>query len=1115
MRRSRGSFLLRRMGAARLLLGSMLLAILITAVLAAALAAFSARALPQAAQSKLAAARDTSVAISGQVGASQAATDNTAIRSAMRAAFGPVPLRFSQGLWSDSLGLTGAGRGRATIQLLQAAALDRLAAAAVLVRGTWPAPFRPGEPVQAALPAAVASRLHVPVGKTLVLPDRDTGAKVRIKVTGLFRPRDPRSPYWALDLLGSSGVSVRGNFVTYGPLVVARSAFSPGGLNAGAASWLVQPAVARIPVGGVSAVAGRLTQLQARFAQSDSLGGLAVSTTLPGLLRGIASNLAVAKSLLLISVLQLLLLAAVAIALAARMLAGQREEESALLSARGVTRWQLVRLTLAETVALTAAAVAAGTVAGAWLAGPLARIGPLRQLRPPGADELVPGWPAGVWWGAAAILAICTAVMLWPAARPLSPLSARARRSRQQRLAGAALAGADIAVIVLGAFAVWQLRDYSAVGRTAAGRTSVDPVLVAAPTLALAGAALVPLRLLPALASVADRLAGRTRRLAGALASWQVSRRPIRQSGPVLLVILAVAAGTLALAQHATWRQSAQDQAAYVAGADIRVDLPGPLPLGAVAAIGHQPGITGAMPAASFDGGLGGQVLALDSRQAAGVALMRPDESALPPARLWHAIAPGQATGAVRLPGRPARLELAASVAPLPGTPALRPLTVTLSVQDGDGIVYSVPAGRLPADGRGHDLIARLSPAGRASYPLRLLGISASYPLPRLPAPPQGPASAAAIRAAQRAARRAADRATSWQAALTIRGLAVTPAATGPFPGFFPAASALRGWHPAASAPVLADPKAHGVQPAGLTWGQRPDGALRLEFGTGAGYLQQGPHAAPLPVSGLLALTAQRPGKPLPAIATRAFLSSASTSVGKVVFVAVGEVSVPARIVAAVRDFPTAGPGGLLIMDQQALQQAVASRSAAPLPVTQWWLRASPGQHSPRITGLPAGSAVTYQARLAGALLADPLSAAPQQAVLAIAVAAALLAALGFSVSVAASVRERRAQSALLAALGVTKAAQARQLCLEELLLSAPAAVAGLLLGTGVAHLLIPAVTLTASATAPVPPALIELPLGWVAGLAVVITAFPVLVAAATVARRIDPAAQLRAAEAG
>ena len=118
------------------------------------------------------------------------------------------------------------------------------------------------------------------------------------------------------------------------------------------------------------------------------------------------------------------------------------------------------------------------------------------------------------------------------------------------------------------------------------------------------------------------------------------------------------------------------------------------------------------------------------------------------------------------------------------------------------------------------------------------------------------------------------------------------------------------------------------------------------------------------------------------------------------------------------------------------------------------------------------------------------------------------------SVSIAAGLRSRRPQSAMLAALGVSRSAQARQLCLEELMLCLPAAAAGLLAGTWLAHLLIPAVTITAAATAPVPPVLVEVPLGWAVGLAVTVAVIPVLAAAATVARRPDPAVQLRAAEA-
>ena len=347
---------------------------------------------------------------------------------------------------------------------------------------------------------------------------------------------------------------------------------------------------------------------------------------------------------------------------------------------------------------------------------------------------------------------------------------------------------------------------------------------------------------------------------------------------------------------------------------------------------------------------------------------------------------------------------------------------------------------------------------------------------------------------------------------LTISGFAVSPSADGRF-GAFATASALRAWHPAAGSQDLVNPKASGSSPTVTGWRAAPGGVRLLGFSPGDGYLIQAAGYPPLPIFGQLTLTAAAPqaAAVLPAIATRAFLSSNQATIGSVLFVAVGPVQVPVRIVAAISEFPTMGAGSALIIDQSAIQEFLARKSAAPLPVTAWWLRTAGPLTA---AGLPAEATVIEQATVAAALRNNPLSAAPQQGVLAIAVAAALLAALGFSVSVAASMRERRTQSALLAALGVSRAAQAGQLCLEQLLLSVPAAAVGLLLGAGIAHLLIPAVTLNASAAAPIPPTVVNLPLGWAVGLAVAVTAVPVLAAAATVLRRPDPAAQLRAAEA-
>jgi hypothetical protein len=215
------------------------------------------------------------------------------------------------------------------------------------------------------------------------------------------------------------------------------------------------------------------------------------------------------------------------------------------------------------------------------------------------------------------------------------------------------------------------------------------------------------------------------------------------------------------------------------------------------------------------------------------------------------------------------------------------------------------------------------------------------------------------------------------------------------------------------------------------------------------------------------------------------------------------------QLVATVSAFPT---GAALVADQTAVQDALAALGAGgTLPVTEWWLATVDGAAPP---GIPGGWTMSDAAALAGRLASDPLSAAPVRAAAAISVAVALIAAFGFCVSVAAGARERRVQRALLSALGVPGTVQAGLFCMEEALISIPAAAVGLTIGVVLAHVIVPSLTLTATGAVPVPPVLVVVPLGWVLGVAACLVAIPVLAAALATVRQPDAAAELRAAEA-
>lgn len=1072
------------MGSARLLLGSVLLAALIAAGVVGALAGFAAQALPQAEVADLAGAPRTSILLSGAFGGRQAGIDDRAIAAAIRHGFGGLPVRGSDALWSDPIGLPAPARA-GHVPLVQAAAMTGIRTHAALVAGSWPAAGPPGRPVQAVAPASVAAVLHLRIGQVLTLRDRVTHGLVRFVLTGLYRPRSPAAGYWRLDSIPVSGTGVTTGFVTYGPLIVQPGSFGGQGLAVGGATWLETPALRRIGAARLGLLARRVARMLGALVSDPALGGLQAATGLPAALAGVGARLVVARSLLDVGELELLLLTGAALALATRTLASQREDELAVLTARGAGKGQVLRLALAEAVLVTAVGAGIGVLAGSRLAAALAGTAGLRSAR-----LRTGGVPADVWWALAAVAALCVVTMVWPTLRTLSPGATRVRKGRAAAVSAAARAGADVALVGLAVLAGWQLHRYSLLGRTGTG-VGIDPVLVAAPAIMLAAATVLPLRLLPVLARAADRLAARTRGLGAALTSWELSRRVTRQAGPMLLVVLAAGTGTLVLAQYQTWRQSARDQASFAAGADVRVGVPAPVAAGVTGTITHGPGVAAATAVSTgLYSAAGGAVLAMDAHSAARTVLLPADESPLPVTALWQRLVPARAAGFLTLPGRPDRLRLVASLAGGSGPP-LGPAGVTVSVQDATGAVYAVPAGVLPSDGRPHAIVADLSARGLASYPLRLLAVSVRYALPALPPKP----------AAQRANRRSA--------VLAVRNIAVSARpGGGGFGAGLAGPSALRGWRPAVAAAGLADPSASGQAPR-LSYPATTRPAV-VTFHPGDGEVA-GHGSTTEPIQGQLSITAPVPFTVIPGFATRAFLHGSQLHVGDLVQVTTGTSAVTVRIVAAVTAFPTAGASGALVIDLGAAQDVLVAAAAAPLPVSQWWLATS-ARRAP--AHLPAGAQVTTRTRILTGLLTDPMAAIPQQAARSIAVAVALLAIIGLAVSLAGSVRERRAQSALLSALGVDAAAQARLLCVEALALSLPAAATGLLLGVILAHLLLPAITLTAAAAIPVPPVIVRVPVLTAAALALVISVLPVLMAAATAVRRPDAAAALRAAEA-
>ncbi|MFI6059725.1 FtsX-like permease family protein [Streptomyces sp. NPDC051286] len=1089
MRSGSATLVLARAQAHRPLIAAALVTVLLTTSVLAALAAYSTAIGDAALRHSLAEPRnaaDAALVVRADVAADRRRGADTAVRDGARRTFDGLPVTVRTLVRSGPYALPATTRAAATRpggepDLTHFAALDSTQVR--LSKGRMP---RAGTPdVEVAMPETAARRLRLAPGARLTVTDRLDGPPVRILVTGVYRPADPASPYWLLDELGGRGVRTS-SFTTYGPLLTASSVVTGGRVSGGPSAWLASADFARLTADRIDALrtsarTGPAALLKLRTGDG-SVGGTAASTALPKVLDRVERSLLVSRSTLLIVALQLALLAACALLLVARLLAAERTGETRLLRARGASRAALAGLAAREALLLAGPALLIAPL----LAGPLVRLlagqGALARL---GLElEMPAGGRLGVWLTAAGVALGCALAATLPAVAPTG-----FRTSRARALPAPLRAGADLGLVAVAGVAYWQLahRTSGAVSADTTGALGIDPLLVAAPALALLAGAVLTLRLLPSAARLAERRATGGRGLAAALAGWQLSRRPGRGAGPVLLLVLAVALGVLAIGQGSSWERSQDDQADFAAGAPVRVLGAGGGELGRTQEYAAVPHVREAVPAArktlSMSGGRTATVLALDTAHAADTVLLRPDLAPAPIKRLLAGLGPSGESAGARVPAGATRLTLTATLlSSVRGTESAA--TVTQTLEDDHGVPYLLPSGDLPADGRPHTLSIEL-PSHHG--PLTLTGVQLVLPMPSYHAE---------------------------EHTLTLDALTATTAAGTaqrvPLPASWTAASDTGGQGPDG-------PRTSPTRPR-----VRPAAHPTLVYGTGYVPSDQ-PWLGP---SLTLRMQVTQPKTTaVAAVATDRFLASAGARPGQTMDIAFEGQNVPVRIERALRQLPTAqggkgdGDGGAVLVDLHAVNRVLQARYGTALAPTEWWLRPdSPSDSAGIATALRARpdldpGQIVVRDEIAAELRDDPFGAGPEAAFTAAAAAAAVLAALGFAVSAAGALRERNTEFAILRALGAPRRRLARAVAAEHGVLVALALAVGAVLGIALTRAVLPLIILTGEATRPVPDLIVELPPLRVAALLAAVAAVPVVVVALLAVRQADPVQVLREGE--
>ncbi|MEU8842936.1 ABC transporter permease [Streptomyces roseus] len=1093
-----------------------LLTVLITATALTALTAFTRGVGEEGLRRALAGPerpRTTVMVTSGRP-ASSRAKDDESVRSFADEVFGRFPVASESVALSRSYGLPGAAASGRDADLTLLAALGREHVR--LLAGEWPRPVTAaiagGTPPQVAVPRAALARLGLAesaLPAPVRLDDRFGGPPLTVLVTGVYRAADPDAGYWRLDPLGGREIQA-GAFTTYGPLMVDDSAFTTGGLLQEYRATLLTPDLSTIRTSEATTVRAAASPAGVSLQRTTSLRA---STELPQLLAALDSGLLVARSALLAGALQLSVLSAAALLLVSHIMTARQEPERVLLTARGASRRRLGALGAAESLLLALPAAVLAPLLTPPLLHLFGRVGPLGRVH----LEIPDTWL--VWPVAAGCALACVLLTTLPSVlRGASAAVLRRAGSRQAVVRGAARSGLDLAVVALAVLGYQQLSyhrgsDAAASGGSTAGGLGVDPVLVAAPSLALIAGTLLVLRLLPFAARAGGRLAARGRSLGPALVGWQLARRPGRAAGPVLLLVLAVSSGTLALGQHTAWSASQRDQADFATAGGLRISGSSMSPMGQGGRYGALPGGDRLIPVVreeqQLPGGGVGDVVALDAAKVGERVPLRADlrgghgmrELFTPLAA--GAPGPAGATGAagatgpagspaagpgIALPGSPRRIDLDVTVR----TAGTSWATVSLLLRDRFGATRGTTPVRLPTSGDATlpfplDTLTD-APVGSAAPPLTLAGIRLAY------AGDGGPAGDGSELALRRIA--VSDAADGAAVPVAVPG---APSAPGP--------GGTGGWR---SAPPQ-EPRSPQVAvvspvPAGST------DLLRLRYQGGFG-TEKGVHALLFPAP------AAPSAASVPAVATTHYLRSLGASVGDTVRITLDGATVPVRITAAVDALPVIGPTALAVDLHTLGRFLLESAGQQPAPPTEWWLpAASAGDPVPAraAAALREGARterVQLREEITAGLLDDPLSAGPQSALAALAVACAVLAAIGFATSTAAERRVRGREFSVLLALGTPRRSLAGASAAEGGVLIALGTAVGTGLGVALVHLMAPLVVLTPAAQLPFPPVRVDMPFWRTLLTAAAIAAVPLLSAAFSGPRGRDIAARLRPVE--
>jgi hypothetical protein len=921
---------------------------------------------------------------------------------------------------------------------------ERLSQHADLVTGRWPEPGR--DPIEASVPLALAAALGLEAGDRVRMADqRDPDRTVDLVVTATWQPIAD-DPYWQSVGGDEAAEAAAGRSPVVVTLQDARL------VNKGrplAVEWRVLPSADGLVLDGVADLRRELETLHARIASADRGRTFTIRSTLPALLAETERAVLVSRGGVLLLVGQFTILAAYAITLVAGILLDRRRAGNGLLEARGAGTSQIGALALGEALLLAIPTIVVAPVLGFAIVQAMGQTGPLAASGI-AASVSIGGTPlvASFVAAGAGVIALTIPAMLPGSA----PSRIRATFARQGSQTLAQRLGFDLALVVLAAIGLWQMRLYGApISRDVRGTLGIDPLLIAAPAIGLLAGGVLAVRVLPLLADAAQALLVRRPGLVLPLGARQVARRPLRYTRSALLVMLAVSLGTFSAVYAATWSRSQADQAAYLAASDVRViggddtRLPAWASGAAYRAVPGVERVTGVIRE-PIDVGRslrGGELVGIDPDVASAMSTLGPVSSSGSWPDLAAALRVARPATGAPLPVGVRRLALMLdtamtappdAAAPVPG--ATRTIRAAALVLDSDGRIVRLEGGDAAIAAVGQrievDIPASVGGSTVDLGELRLFGVEVIA---------GAPGTSTLVGSIDlRAVETSLDEAgTDWT---TI----MEPGAAG-WSWASIVGSQLSPYLPSEGRPGRLDIGGPTLVPIGGARGATSTFRFWL--------------AADVPEA-------------LPAIAGTAFAAAAGVAIGDRLNATVSGQTITVDIVGTVETLSPLDPTKqFIVVDAATLEMGRFAATGLPIRTDEWWLAVANDRTAAVLDQLRAQpfrtDMILAREELALSASTDPLGLGVVGALILGALAAIVVGAIGFVVSATVSTSERFDEFAILQALGLSSRQLSAWVTLENAFLLLLGMVSGLGIGLLLAWLVVPFASLTRSGAAPVP----------------------------------------------